>query len=149
VIRHLLSAVALTAIAGCGSSSENARVEKCVDRLLSRAEPASRDDEGARDYARRTYCERFERNGWVYDDGAMSIAAQKWLDEGGTCAVGGEDMPTRIAPCDRLTRSDPILDCALLHHVRRREVRAYLQQLDRTVDVACDDGTPFSELGVP
>jgi hypothetical protein len=147
--RGLLAAAVLALVAACGSGSEDTRVERCVDRLLTSAASDPRTDDGARDYVRRTYCERFARNGWIYDDGALAIGAQEWLDEGGTCAAGSEDEPTRTVPCEGLERTDPILDCALLHHIRKSEVRAYLEELDRTVPARCDDGTPLDELGVP
>jgi hypothetical protein len=147
--RGLLAAVVFALAAGCGSGSVNTRVERCVDRLLTGAASDPRSDEGVRDYARRTYCDRFERNGWIYDDGALTIEAQEWLDEGGTCEAGGEGEPMRAGSCEELRRTDPIIDCALLHHIRKSEVRTYLEELDRTVPVRCDDGTPLDELGVP
>ena len=144
----LVSAVVSTMLSGCGSAEDNVRVERCVDRLLSRAESVSHDDEAARDYTRRTYCERFEKNGWVYADGALSIAAHEWLVEGGMCAVGSEDEPTHTVPCEEL-EDRRRLDCAMLRHVRRSEVRQYVSELRSEGDVACDDGTPLSALGVP
>lgn len=148
-------AIVLTAVNGCGSSdgdsptaAASVRVERCVDRLLSRAVRSPGDEESARAYARTTYCERFERNGWVYVDGALRIAAQKWLEEGGTCEVGTAEEPARTVPCAEFEDRQR-LDCALLHHVRRSEVRGYLAELRREGDVACDDGTPLAELGVP
>jgi hypothetical protein len=41
-----------------------------------------------------------------------------------------------------------ILDCALLHHVRRSEVRDYVERLQREGAVECDDGAPLDDLGV-
>jgi hypothetical protein len=105
--------------------------------------------QAARRYVKQTYCARFEQHGWIYDDGALSIAAQKWLDSGGRCATGSEGTATRTVPCEQVTRDDSTLDCALLHHVRRTEVIAYVAALGRKRVVRCDDGTPLKELGVP
>jgi hypothetical protein len=38
-----------------------------------------------------------------------------------------------------------VLDCGLLHLVRRNEVQTYLEELGRPVE--CDDGTPLDQLG--
>jgi hypothetical protein len=141
---RLLVAGALALAAGCGSASDDARVDRCVDRLLTGAASDPRSSDAARDYVRRTYCDRFERNGWVYHDGALAIDAQQWLDEGGECASGSEGMPTRTVPCDEVGGR---ADCALLRHVRRSEVRRYVAE--REQPFACDDGTPIDELGVP
>jgi hypothetical protein len=37
--------------------------------------------------------------------------------------------------------------CAVLHYVRRDEVRAYIRKLERSQSVSCDDGTPPDKLG--
>jgi hypothetical protein len=140
--------VALLAACGTSSSSPNdaasSRIDKCADRLLSRASGGSTQQ--ARRYAIDTYCAPFERNGWVYDDGALSIAAQHWLDNGERCATAATGQPARTVPCDELNRAagTQVIDCALLHHVRRAEVRAYLAGRH----VQCDDGTPLDDLGV-
>jgi hypothetical protein len=105
-------------------------------------------EQEARRYAEDTYCARFERNGWVYDDGALSIAAQEWLDNSGRCATQTTADPARTVPCRQILRGDPI-DCALLHHVRRSEIKAYLADRRLHGRVRCDDGTPLDELGVP
>jgi hypothetical protein len=127
-------------LAACGTSGgATSRIDKCADRLLSRSATSG---EQARRYAIDTYCAPFERNGWVYDDGALSIAAQHWLDNGGTCATAAAGAPTRTVPCEETTTG--IIDCALLHHVRRAEVEAYLAGRH----VQCDDGTPLENLGV-
>ena len=158
--------VVAAALSACGSSSSreregarsakghsaaaDARIESCVDRFLRRATQDT-DDDVARRYVRDTYCARFERNGWIHDDGVLRIGAHTWAEEGATCATGSEGQPPRTVPCEEL---DPVgtrrLDCALLHHVRRSEVQEYVERLrlKRPV-VACDDGTPVDELGVP
>jgi hypothetical protein len=150
IARVCVAATALLAF-GCGSSSTESQttIDRCVDRLLSRDPPAPADEAAARSYVERTYCRRFAENGWIDDDGVVRIAAQHWLDRSRTCATGGEGEPARTVMCEELRRTDPILDCALLHHVRRSEVRTYLAQLDRTGRVRCDDGTPLAEVGVP
>jgi hypothetical protein len=149
-------------VAGCGSSVNEAsterpgtgasaasRVDRCTDRLLDRVKPediAKTTRAVVRRYIKRTYCAPFEKRGWVYDDGALSIRAH--VEQPGSCSssVGGE---TRTVPCEELQRRDErlVLDCALLHIVRRSEVREYVQELQRNHEVSCDDGTPLDELG--
>jgi len=154
-------------LAGCGTSGDEprdgatltdrdspaatARISKCVDRLLSRSTTGGGSEQQVRRYAKGTYCVPFEQNGWIYEDGALSIAAQEWLVSAGECATGSDTEPTRTVSCeqgndDAATR---IIDCALLHHVRRTEVMAYVAELQRDGGVHCDDGTPLEELGVP
>ena len=139
------------ASSGANASSGAAHVSKCVDRLLSTSRASGGSEQQVRRYVRDTYCALFERNGWVYGDGALSIAAQKWLDKGGSCATGSNSEPTRTVPCQQTNpgTGTRIIDCALLHHIRRSEVIAYVAGLRRDGDVQCDDGTPVDELGVP
>jgi hypothetical protein len=128
------------------------RIERCVDRLVRDTTSQNAADEAAtRRYARKTYCARFEENEWVYEDGAVRIAAQTWLDQGATCARGSEGEPTKTVPCepDRTIGGIQTLDCALLHIVRRSEVREYIDRLETNGAVKCDDGTAVDELGVP
>lgn len=152
--------------AGCGASggaqrgattptdrertSAASRIDKCVERLLSGSTTNGAGQQEVRRYARDTYCAPFERNGWVYEDGALGIAAQKWLDGGRACesATGSATGPTRTVPCAQASR-DAAIDCALLRHVRRTEATAYVAELQRDGNVRCDDGTPLGELGVP
>jgi hypothetical protein len=146
-----LALLALTALPACGSTeaSEAAGtsgpVEHCVQRLLKQADaPPSRV---LRDYARRTYCEPFAKRGWVYPDGTVSIKAHEWLLEGGSCETVQSGTTTK---CDaRAAEEAPLLECAILHVVPRKEVRAYLEDLKRRRGkVECDDGTPLDRLGV-
>jgi hypothetical protein len=133
------------------SSAANSRVERCVDRLLEHARPQDlANKEIARRYVRGTYCARFEEEGWVYEDGALRIAAQTWLEHGGTCATGGAGEPAKTVPCEPERRGGVrIVECALLRVIRRSEVRDYIEQLRTKGPVECDDGTAISELGVP
>jgi hypothetical protein len=132
------------------SAAATGRVERCVDRFLRQATAQGTSEEVARRYVRDTYCARFERKGWVYEDGALSIAAQTWLEEAATCATASDGMPTRTVPCEEERHAGGWrLECALLHHVRRSEVRDYVEQLRREDAVECDDGTPLHDLGVP
>ena len=148
----LAMAFLAAALTACGSSGETGgdpaatRVERCVDRLLERTATDGTSEEDLRRYARDTYCARFEEQGWVYDDGALRIAAQHWLEQGATCATETAGEPPETGPCEQV--GSP-LDCALLRHVRRSEVAAYLEQLQRAGPVECDDGTPLDDLGVP
>jgi hypothetical protein len=103
----------------------------------------------ARRYARDTYCARFDENGWVYADGALSIKAQKWLDAGAACAASDADDPATTMPCTKEAASTQVLDCALLHIVRRSEVRDYIGRLDTSSPIECDDGTALDDLGIP
>lgn len=148
---YVLLVLVAAGLSACGSSSDEARERACVDRLLQQATPQDARDEAARRYARETYCAPFERKGWVYEDGALKIAAQTWLEESARCAVGSEGEPTRTVPCEeeqtRMGRRR--LDCGLLRHVRKSEVRTYVERLERKSAVECDDGTPLEELGVP
>ena len=162
------------ALAGCGSSADGAgddgeppvsagaAVERCTERLLSDAELeelTAEEQETVRSYTESTYCARFAARGWVYDDGALSIDAYTWLAEGGEeeCAEAegtpGEEPAgsERTVPCDEVDAGeDETIDCALLRHVRRSEVRAYLDELgERGRSVECDDGTPPADLGAP
>jgi hypothetical protein len=138
------------ALGACGSSSGEPRVERCVDRLLGDADPRDARADAGRRYVRETYCERFGRNGWIYEDGALSIAAHTWLEEGGTCETGMAGEPARTVPCDEIREPGPErLECGLLRHVRRIEVRDYVERRRREGAVECDDGTPLDGLGVP
>lgn len=107
----------------------------------------------ARRYIRDTYCERFESHGWVYDDGALSIAAHRWLEASGSeeeeCGTVREDGQSETVPCEELEPPEEpkFIDCAILRDVRRSEVRDYLAQL--RPDVECDDGTSIEQVGVP
>jgi hypothetical protein len=163
---HLALLIFVASVSACGSgnggmhdtessarspSSRTSRIDRCVDRLLQGT--AARDGaskEAARRYARKTYCARFEQKGWIYKDGALSIATQTWLENGAKCASASEGQIARTVPC-AAERSGGvlILDCALLRIVRRSEVRDYVDRLEKTGPVKCDDGTALDELGVP
>lgn len=134
------------------SSTEPAeRIEECTERMLrgENSDDASRAE--VKDYVETTYCAPFERRGWVYDDGALAIDAQLWLESSGSevCATQRPGTPARTVPCEELERGPTVLDCALLHHVRRSEVRTYVAKLERGREVSCDDGTALDALGVP
>ena len=106
-------------------------------------------NEQARRYVRDTYCARFDENGWVYADGALSIEAQKWLEAGAACAASDTGDPTKTIPCTTEAAGTELLDCALLHVVRRSEVKDYLERLQTNGPVECDDGTSLDDLGIP
>jgi hypothetical protein len=116
--------------------------------MFARATLGDSTEQEVRRYIETAYCAPFDKNGWVYEDGALSIAAQKWLDIGGSCetiATEGEPAPT--VSCKK--EDGPIIECALLRVVRRSEVRSYIEKLRRDREVRCDDGTPVEGLGVP
>ena len=133
------------------SAAATSSLERCIDRLLQHARTQDLPSkEIARRYVRRMYCARFDEEGWVFEDGALSIAAQAWLEHGGTCTTGRAGEPTKTVPCQPVRRGGVrIIECALLRVIRRSEVRDYIEQLRTMGPVACDDGTAISELGVP
>jgi hypothetical protein len=151
--------VAVAALAGCGSAGPSAthgrvsgdagpttaKVDRCVDRLVSRS--TSGQSPAVRRYVRVTYCAPFARKGWIYDDGALRIAAQKWLENGMRCARASEGEPPHTVPCQEESGGE--IECALLHVTRKTEVVAYIARLRRSHAVHCDDGTPLADLGVP
>jgi hypothetical protein len=115
----LLGLVVLT---GCGSTEkgeagDSPLVAQCVHRMLERAEGEPK--RVVRDYLRRTYCEPFAKSGWVHADGTISIRAHEWLLGAGTCEKADN---TTTLPCDSRTEQEaPLLECGLLHFVRRSE----------------------------
>jgi hypothetical protein len=151
VVLVALAVAVVVARRGDDAAAPGARVEACTERMLRRAnnDDASRAD--ARDYVETTYCAPFERRGWVYDDGALAIDAQLWLESSGSevCATAGAGGAATTIPCEELDRGPKVLDCAILHLVRRREVRTYLEEFGREREVRCDDGTALEALGVP
>jgi hypothetical protein len=156
--RALLVVLGGLVVAGCSfgdDPSASERVERCVERLVQRADTEQLTPERRpflERYARETYCARFERRGWVYEDGTLSIASYRWAMGGGEseCVVAAEPGgPPVGAPCPDAERvaEDPMLDCALLHHVPQEQVQAYLGTLPRRDELVCDDETPLAELG--
>ena len=95
-------------------------------------------------YVRRTYCDPLAAKGYVYADGTLSIGAQQWLVQGGTCATSEGGHETRTVPCAELNAYEMSIDCGMLHYVRKAEVQKYLRRVGAT---SCDDGTPLNELG--
>jgi hypothetical protein len=158
-------AVILFVVAGCGSGEDAdqdaggsgdasaeaaARVERCVERFLESAAPDESEEADVRRYIESTYCSRFERGGWVYEDGTLSIAAYRAVAEGYECATAEAGEEAVTIPCEELEGGDGplVLDCAILHLVPRDEVREYVGELERSREVSCDDGTPLDRLGV-
>jgi hypothetical protein len=127
------------------------RIERCTERFLERVDGQDASTDEARRYVEVTYCAPFDERGWVYEDGSLSIAAHTWLIEGSSeeCLSGGADEPAQTVPCEELepTAGLQVIDCAILHHVRRSEVRDYIEQLQQKHEVECDDGTPVEALG--
>jgi hypothetical protein len=87
----LIGAGALTA---CGSHAvrhvspgppTNSRVERCVARLVAGSDTSVAGKEQTRHYIRDSYCRPFEQRGWVYDDGALKLAAYLSVQNGGSC----------------------------------------------------------------
>lgn len=143
-------------IAGCGQSGDNdasssERVDRCVERLVRNIpRDADTTEQELRQYVELAYCDQFEQAGFVYDDGALEIGAQEWLEQSGAeeCATAGSST---TVPCDELQAPEGrrTIDCALLHHVRKREAQEYLEEVQARGEIECDDGTPLDELGVP
>lgn len=163
---RIVLAVVVIVIAGCGSGEDTgrdagsgdisadaaSRLERCVERFLERAASDGLAEADVRRYVESTYCSRFEREGWIYEDGSLSIAAQVALADSGSSeecvtAKAGEEAET--VPCEELEGADGplVLDCAILHVVRWGEVQAYVEELERRREVSCDDGTPLDRLG--
>ncbi len=140
----MLGVAALGAIAGCGGGSKSTtREDRCVERMMARAEVKGHRSE-VEAYARRTYCAPFVGKGWVYADGTLSIDAQEWLVKGGTCATSENGQPSHTVPCEEMNAGSTTIDCGMLHYVRRSEVQEYLRQVGAK---QCDDGTPLAQLG--
>ena len=95
-------------------------------------------------YLRRTYCDRFAKNGWVYADGTLALDAYRWAEQGHSCVTARPGQVEAPRGCD--ARASSTLDCALLHHVRRSEVQAFVATLPKPRP-ACDDRTPLGDLG--
>ena len=153
---RLALAAILIVVAGCGpgeDASEDAaaaRVERCVDRFLEQAESADLSESDVERYLESTYCTPFEREGWIYEDGTLSIAAHVALEESGSeeCVKAESEGGTETVPCEELEAGGPLeLDCAILHLVPRDEVREYLAELEQSREVSCDDGTALDRLG--
>jgi len=150
-----VSALILVAVAGCSLNGNEpsgpiatSRVERCVDRLLARAElgdASEAERQATRRYTRVTYCAPFAREGWIHGDGALSIDAYLHVRRGMTCAESPSLESSTTVPCE--DREDPVLDCALLHHVRRSEVVTYFAKHPAYREKRCDDGTPLGDLG--
>jgi hypothetical protein len=144
-VTRALCALALVALlAGCGSNgddpsaSDGSRVEKCVERILDRAEGDERQATAT--------CEQFARRSFVNEDGTLSIDVVR---SGGTsegCAAPRPQEPAPTNPC--IDMPSDLLDCGLLDLVRRAEVQAYLEERKREGALSrCDDGRPPEELG--
>ena len=149
-----LAIAVLLALAGCGGEKKatqptveaSPRAERCTQRILDRVS----GDNGAeaRAYIDRAYCVPFDRKGWVYSDGTLSIDAHLYLLNSGVCSAGTSEPEgsTTTTTCDPADLLNP-LECAVLHYVRKDEVRTYIRKLKRKQSVECDDGTPLNELG--
>jgi hypothetical protein len=164
-IRVPVLLAALLIAAGCGSgenSGGNAassgepstsaarRVEKCVERFFERANSDSVAEADVRRYIERTYCSPFERNRWIHEDGTLSIGAYSFVARGYSdeCASSDGGQGDTVS-CAALPPDEPVvLDCAVLHLVRRQEVQQYVRELEQLHrEVSCDDGTPVERLG--
>jgi hypothetical protein len=135
-----------------GSSDATSRIERCVERFLERAASDGLAEADVRRYIESSYCSRFEQEGWIYDDGTLSIAAHVAFVESGSseeCVTAEVGEATETVPCEELGGANGplLLDCAILHVVRRGEVREYVGEVARSREVSCDDGTPLERLG--
>jgi hypothetical protein len=141
----------LLVLTGCGSGAKNAtqgnaKVAACTERMLKRIHGGPQ----VKSYIESTYCRPFAQRGWVYADGTLRIDAHLWLLKGSACTseTSTPGGPTITLPCDAQAAALDPLECAVLHYVRRAEVRAYIRELKRSQRVRCDDGTPLDQLGV-
>ena len=152
-----LAIAVLLALTGCGGEKQAAqptievspRAAQCTQRILDRVSGDNGDN--ARAYIERVYCVPFDRKGWVYADGRLSIAAHLYVLQSGVCSTetvgpGGSTTKTSTTECNPADLLDP-LECAVLHYVKKNEVRAYIRKLQRKQSVSCDDGTPLDKLG--
>lgn len=89
-IRVGIATIVVVVAAGCVSdgggrvnaSAENtSRVERCTQRLLEREHGAPTKE--AERYVKVAYCMPFERRGWVYENGTVSIDAYLHVASGG------------------------------------------------------------------
>jgi hypothetical protein len=128
-----------------GSTTAEPRVERCVERFFAQATSDASTEVNVRRYIERTYCSPLERQGWVYEDGTLKIGAYLFLVKGGSegCVSDGATVSCDEPPAD----ASVVLDCAVLHVVRRNEVQQYVKELERHHEVSCDDGTPIERLG--
>ena len=69
------------AITGRDASS---RSKQCTDRILDGIK--GNRSPIVQSYIQRTYCDRFAKHGWVYEDGTLSIKAHLWVMNGYTCS---------------------------------------------------------------
>jgi len=153
-VRIGLAIAVLLALTGCGGEKTAAlpkveaspRAERCTQRILDRV--GGDNGPKARTYIAGVYCVPFDRKGWVYADGRLSIAAHLYVLKSGVCqeASGTPGGSTTTTECDPADLLDP-LECAVLHYVRKNQVRAYIRKLQRKQSVSCDDGTPLDKLG--
>ena len=149
------AALAVPVLGGCAvggsgrSSAAESRVERCTERILAAvdSEDSQLTRQQLRRYVERTYCARFEERGLIYEDGTLSIDV--YTDSGSEhCEIVEPGQPSRPVPCEQFAGRDEVLDCALLQHVRKSEVRRYLAELrERRGTVTCDDDTPLDQLG--
>ena len=163
-MRFPVALAAALVVAGCGSSGDSggnppaggeattaagSRVEECVERFFALATSDAATETGVRRYIEGTYCSPFERKGWVYEDGTLSIAAYLSLARGGSEACESADggVSDTVACSELPADASLVLDCAVLHVVRREEVQQYVRELERDREVSCDDGTPLEHLG--
>jgi hypothetical protein len=145
-----LALLALVLLTACGSAKEKGAGEspliaQCLDRMLEQVDGPRTPI--VREYLRRTYCVPFAKHGWVHADGTISIEAHEWMLSQRTCVSEQDGVTTKCDPREGMEA--PVLECALLHLVRRSEVQSYLEDLQRRRGkVECDDGTPLDQLGV-
>ncbi len=126
------TAIAVLVLVGCSSKETSAKAEKCTDLITRSAKPTpSLSQAQARRYVKKTYCDRFAREGWVYDDGALSIDAQEWLDHGGkeVCATQTPSGPAATRSL-RTARGERSAGDDRLRH-------APLRPAERSTDVHC------------
>ena len=151
-MRFAVAIAVLLVLTGCGSGGKKAarpdaktayRIERCTQRFLDRVKTD-------RSYIETTYCRPFADKGFVYADGTLSIKAHLYVLSGGSSCKSETSTPggsTKTVPCEPVAEQLNPLECAILHYVRRDEVRAYIRKLQRSQRVSCDDGTPLDKLG--
>ena len=77
-------------------ATPSSRSKQCTARLLA----GIKGNRGpiVQRYIQRTYCDRFARHGWVYEDGTLSIKAHLWVMNGYTCSEDSRAPADRRSP---------------------------------------------------
>lgn len=134
---------------GGGSAASERRIAKCTERMVRRVDLARNptlSESVARQYVERSYCEPFDKRGWIYPDGTFKLAAYL---RSYSCAMGEPGQASHRAPCKSLDNraGTVLLDCGFLRFVRKSDAQRYIASLTRPSAVKCDNGMPLAHVG--